>query len=356
MAAATAPSLPPPPPAPARLRVWPSPAPAEPLLSVVIVNYCQWRNVARLTRQLRRSAAARDGGAEIVVVDNRSPRHPLLGRLRRSGGVSLRRFSSNRGFARAVNEGARLSRGDWVLLLNPDTSVPPGFLDDAEDIVRQALEADPRVGVLGLGVRNADGSPQPSCGPLPTFFGTLAGLFRPRATRRCQPLAAEARTPVAWATGCALLIRKECLEDLGGFDERFFLYYEDVDFCRRARERGWAVCYEPALRVTHHTPLHSRRVPAPLRLMTRHALLTYGVKHWPRWQAALMGGVVWLESAARQAAAWWRGRDEERHFHGQARRIVGDVLKGRLDRARERIREAAGRLEKVSAAQDGKTR
>src|SRR5438067_1649900 len=109
----------------ATVRTIPAPAPAAPplpgnlVLSVVIVNYRQWRNTARLARQLLDSAADRAGAAEVVIVDNHSPTHPLLRKLRRTEGVSLRRFGRNHGFAWGVNEGCRLSRGAWFLLLNP---------------------------------------------------------------------------------------------------------------------------------------------------------------------------------------------------------------------------------------------
>src|SRR5262249_20483203 len=95
---------------------------AVPSLSVVLVNYHQWRLTAGVIAQLRRSHSFRKGGSEVVVVDNHSPPHQLLPRLRRLEGVSLRRWGRNRGFAFAVNEGVRLGRGDWLLLLNPDVS------------------------------------------------------------------------------------------------------------------------------------------------------------------------------------------------------------------------------------------
>src|SRR5258708_23832139 len=109
----------------------PSPS-VRPFLSVVMVNYCQWRNTARLTRQLRQSHAARADDAEVVIVDNHSPKHGVFGKLRRAKGVSVRCFGSNLGFAGAVNEGSQIARGDLLLLLNPDMSVSPGFLDDVE--------------------------------------------------------------------------------------------------------------------------------------------------------------------------------------------------------------------------------
>ena len=83
----------------------------RPRLSVVVVNYVHWDDTARLVRQLRGGDVLRDGRAEVVIVDNHSPRHPVIPRLRRTPNVSLVRWRANRGFARAVNEGARLARG-----------------------------------------------------------------------------------------------------------------------------------------------------------------------------------------------------------------------------------------------------
>src|SRR5207248_1713807 len=135
--------------------------------------------------------------------------------------------------------------------------------------------------------------------------------------------------------GC-LLVRRECFDQLGGLDERFFLYYEDVDFCRRARAKGWSVWYEPGVRVTHHWPLHARRVPAPLRLMTRHALLTYARTHWPWWQARAMAGVVWLEATCRAAWAAIRGDLNSARLYSQLRGLASGVLRGRFDDVRRR--------------------
>jgi GT2 family glycosyltransferase len=163
------------------------------------------------------------------------------------------------------------------------------------------------------------------------------------------------REPVAWVTGGCLLVRRDCFKQLGGLDESFFLYYEDVDFCRRAAEAGWSVCYDPGLEATHHWPLHARRVPAPLRLMTRHALLTYARKHWPRWQAAGLAGLLWAEASAKQAWAAIRGDRDSARCNGELRRLIGDVCQGRDAEARKRIRRAAAFLDPIAAEQDGRT-
>ena len=146
-------------------------------------------------------------------------------------------------------------------------------------------------------------------------------------------------------TGGCLLVRRDCFRQLGGLDESFFLYYEDVDFCRRAAAAGWGVWFDPSLEVTHHWPLHLRRVPAPLRLMTRHALLTYARKHWSGWRARMMSAVVWAEAVARQGWAVVRADWDASRCYGHLRRLVGDVASAREKEARRRIRFAAAFLD-----------
>lgn len=330
-----------------------TPAATRPAISVVIVNYCQWINTSQLAWQLAESDVSRSNSAETIVIDNNSPAHPRADLLRRQEGVSIRRFSTNRGFARAVNEGCRRGSADWVLILNPDISVDPGFLDRAVALADGLLADDPAAGVIGFRLRHADGSPQGSCGPYPTLAGTLGGVLTGRPRRKCWPEPPAVPCRVPWVTGCCLLVRRDCFEQLGGFDERFFLYYEDVDFCLRAREAGWGVWHEPRLEVTHHSPLHTREVPAALRLITRHALVTFGAKHWPGWQRRLLGGLVWLEATARRRWAWLRGRPEAAAFHGELCRLVGDWAGGRDHAVRRRIRRAADALQDLALALDG---
>src|SRR5262249_37764556 len=128
----------------------PPPRVAVPVLSIVIVNYRQWRNTARLAPQLLDSPAGRTGASELVIVDNHSPNDRMRAKLRRTAGVSLRRFGCNYGFARGVNEGCRLSRGEWLLLLNPDVTVAPGFLDAVFAYAERLAKDAPRAGVIGF--------------------------------------------------------------------------------------------------------------------------------------------------------------------------------------------------------------
>lgn len=119
------------------------PATGLPRLSVVVVNYRQWDRTADLARQLLASLCVRRGDAEMVIVDNHSPPHPAA-----VPAPARQRFGAapgaNRGFARAVNEGCRLSQGEWFLLLNPDTTLSEGFLDSVLELADQLTACEPR--------------------------------------------------------------------------------------------------------------------------------------------------------------------------------------------------------------------
>lgn len=318
-----------------RLRAHPQPA-AAPSLSVVVVNYRHWAETARLVRKLRASTCLRRGQAEVVVVDNNSPADQTMQQLRRL--AVLRRWRRNRGFARAVNEGCRLSAGDWLLLLNPDVTLEPGFLDEVRGLTQRLERESPHVGIVGFQLRNSDASQQLSAGPFPTLPGVLARLVLPRWRRKYTQGPAETRREVDWLTGCCLLVRRRCWETLGGFDRDFFLYYEDVDLCRRARTEGWTVLYEPALTVIHHQPLHGRQVPAHMRLITRHALLTYARKHWPGWQSHLLGRIVQLEALARKWWARFSGRPDDAQTFAKLGKLAVAMRRNRPERAERLLR------------------
>lgn len=316
-----------------------------PRLSVIIVNYRQWEKTNELVQQMSASSALVDGDVEIIIVDNHSPKHPAIGKLRRLPGVSLRRWDRNQGFARAVNEGCRLSRGDWFLLLNPDMTLSEGFIDRALEIADEMTANQPRAGIVGFHLRDSDGSQQLSSGQFPTLGSTIMRLLVPRRRRKYQAPRSPARSAVGWVTGCCLLLRRHCLEELGGLDQDYFLYYEDVDLCLRARARGWGVWYEPDLAVIHHYPLHSRAVPAALRLVTRHSLLTYAGKHWPRWQFHFLGRIVRLESWLRRAWAWWQGDPKQSALFRELCAMAGEMRRGEHEAARLRVDRAVQKID-----------
>ena len=276
-----------------------------PFLSVVIVNYRQWPGTLALVHQLAASRPARDGLVEVVIVDNHSPPHRAIRRLRRQRGVSLRRWKHNYGYARAINEGCRLSQGQWLLALNPDVAVDDQFLSSALKEAERLVTIDARAGIVGFRLRHGDGTAQLSSGAFPTLLSTFSRLLLSRSRRKYPSPGLNDARPVPWVTGCCMLMRKACFQELGGFDPDYFLYYEDVDLCRRAWDAGWSVWYRPSPEAVHYRPLHRRELSARLRVFTRHALLTYAAKHWKKWELHLMAAIVRVEAFLRQALADW---------------------------------------------------
>jgi GT2 family glycosyltransferase len=318
---------------------------STPALSVVIVNYRQWQESADLVRAILASEPARRGDVEVVIVDNHSPVCSLARRLRRWRSVSLRRWNRNRGFARAVNEGCRLSQGNWILLLNPDVTIGPEFIEEAIRRTERSFAEDSKAGVIGFRLQNSDGSHQLSTGDFPTLAATLSGLLLPRARRKYVNKPLDQRSVVAWVTGCCWMVRRECLEDVGGLDESFFLYYEDVDFCRRAREHGWRTWYDPSIELVHHRPLHRRTPSSAVRLFTRHALLTYASKHWPRWQFRMLARIIGLEARLRTIKALGRSDSVGMLHYRKLGAIVGLLACDRAKAARRMLAEVAEQQE-----------
>ena len=315
---------------------------ATPVLSVVIVNYRQWDKTEQLVRHLQNAECVKNGFAEIVIVDNNSPPHPATKRLRRMPNVSVRLWKQNHGFARAVNEGCRLSMGDWLLLLNADTTPADDFLDD---VANRLNRLDAKAGIVGFHLRNSDGTRQLSTGSFPTLASTLARLILPRSRRKYQVVTGDLPTPVEWVTGCCLLIRQQCLREAGGLDEHFFLYYEDVDLCRRAAERGWSVWFDPGPTIVHHHPLHQRAVPAVLRMVTRHSLMVYAKKHWPSWQFRTLNRIVQAEALLRSWNARRIGDLADARTFDTLGRICADMRNDDGQSAHERITNAVRRID-----------
>jgi GT2 family glycosyltransferase len=147
-----------------------------------------------------------------------------------------------------------------------------------------------------------------------------------------------------------MLLRRECLEQIGGLDSDYFLYYEDVDLCRRAWSGGWDVCFEPSLRAIHHHPLHSRPIPPYFRLLTRHALLTYASKHWPDWQFRFLAGLVNCEARWRHFLAQRQLNHGAAEVYARLQHLAAKMARGQLRDARRLLDAVVRREEERRAA------
>ena len=230
---------------------------------VVIVNY----RSADLTVECLESLAAEvaaNPGTQVAVVENASGPDQVerIGAAIRDRGwgdwATLLVADRNGGFAAGNNVAiaAALARPvppARLWLLNPDTVVRPGALRALVDF----LEANPAVGLAGSRLEHPDGSAQTSAFGFPSVLGELEGGLRfgpaSRLLRRHAVVRPISDVPIAadWVAGASLMIRREVLASIGALDERYFMYYEEVDFCRRAKDAGWACWYVPASRVVH---------------------------------------------------------------------------------------------------------
>jgi N-acetylglucosaminyl-diphospho-decaprenol L-rhamnosyltransferase len=209
---------------------------------------------------------------ELVVVDNGSTDGSI--ELLRQAVPSARVVYApgNVGYARGANLGIASTRAPIVAVLNADTEVAPGT---AAAMV-QCFESRPRVGAVGPRVRNVDGTDYPSARSIPSLVDAIGhgalGLFFPtnRFTRRYRQLDADPAVPrdVDWLSGSAIWLRRRALDEAGGWDERYFMYMEDVDLCWRLRRSGWLAVYEPAGAVMHVQGASTAR--HPYRMLAEH--------------------------------------------------------------------------------------
>ena len=164
--------------------------------------------------------------------------------------------SLNLRFAKANNIGIKASRGEYVLILNPDTIIHAGTLDRLVALADQHPEA----GAFGCRVLNLDLSYQVSARPFPSFRAEWIAAFYLRALGRLHSWFTSdsysgwngtTERQVDWLSGCFILVRGSLLKSLGGFDEQFFYYYEDMDLCRRIWQAGYPIMYTPNATITH---------------------------------------------------------------------------------------------------------
>lgn len=257
-------------------------------VAVVIVTYNSRRDIERCLHSLI-AGGGLQGPAEVVVVDNASADDTVAYVRAQWPSVQVIASPENRGFSAANNLGIRATRAPFVLLLNPDTEVPPGAIDQ----LRAHLSALPGAGIIGPRLVDARGTPELSFGPMISPWGELRQKVRMAGARRGWRMAQRAIAELTsrpgerdWVTGACLLIRRDVLEAVGGLDERFFMYTEDVDLCAQVRRLGYTVQFEPSVTVRHLRGQSAATNPHTERLR-RQSHLAFYRKHLPRWVGPL---------------------------------------------------------------------
>jgi len=277
-------------------------------VTAIIVNY----NAGPELRQALQSIAADLGSLswEAVVVDNASSDGSAEIALEFRPHVALIRNAQNVGFGRAVNQGLAAARAPLVLIMNPDCRLEPGAV---ERLTRE-LTGDPACAIVGPRILDPDGTEQGSARGDPNM---LTGMFgRSAALRRLFPgLGVAERNvvpssivpeggslPVDWLSGACMLARVDALSEVGGFDERYFLYWEDADLCRRLRRAGHRVRYVPSASAVHRVGHSSSKIRVPaLKAFHASAYLYYATHVAP----GAANPKRLLARALLAARCWW---------------------------------------------------
>ena len=304
-------------------------------VSFVLVSW----NVRDLVRRALASIYADTTGldVEILLVDNAS-RDGTVEMVRSEfPGVCVIANADNRGFTRGNNQALAVARGRYFFLLNPDAELVPG----ATRTLLDYADANPGVGVIGPQLFYPDRSVQSSRRRFPTFVTALLESTRLQQwfpqnrwlTRYyIRDTRDDAVQQVDWVTGAALFVRRELYDRLGGFDEAFFMYSEELDWCYRIKQAGWQVVYLPPAQVIHHEGRSSSQVAAARDIYFHSSKSRFFRKYHGAFQAALLRVFLlgmFLYQLLEESAKWLLGH--KRPLRASRVRAYWQVLKSGLE-------------------------
>jgi N-acetylglucosaminyl-diphospho-decaprenol L-rhamnosyltransferase len=226
-----------------------------PRISVLIVSY----NTCDLLLEAIGSVVD-EPGVETIVFDNASRDGSPKTVGKRFPSVKLVESAQNLGFAAGINRAAAHATGQALLVFNSDARLEPGALD----LLLELLDRSPRAALVSPALRYADGTPQAAAFRFPGLIQVALDLFpitRLTDTRLNGRLKATHPTQIEHPLGACMLIKRAAWEDVGPLDEGYFMYLEEIDWCRRARRRGWQIWHEPRAVAIHHAGSSTRQQP-----------------------------------------------------------------------------------------------
>ena len=258
-------------------------------LSIVIVNWNVRDLLRRCLDSIYKAGAPR---LEVIVVDNASSDDSV--EMVRAGFPTAVLLSNaqNAGFPAGNNQGFAAARGRYVMTLNPDTEI----VGDALAEMTAYLDVHHDVGALGPQLLNSDGSVQSSRRRFPTFATALfeSTWLQGIAPRRVlaayfvDDRPADVTQEVDWVTGACIVVRRDALESVGGFDEAFFMYSEELDWCKRIKSAGWKIVYLPEAKVIHHVGKSSEQAVAARHIHFQTSKVRYFRKHHGGFVASVL--------------------------------------------------------------------
>lgn len=251
-------------------------------VSIVIVNW----NTCNILRDCLRSVYSETKGVrfEVIVIDNSSTDDSVAMVRSVFPQVVLVKNSENRGFAAANNQGMAIAKGRYILLLNSDTIV----LDNAIAKTVAFSDAHRDAAVVGCRVLNPNRSLQPTCFMFPSILNMLlSSSYLYKLFPKNRFFGRERMTwwerddirQVNVVTGCFMLVRREAIDQVGVMDERFFMYFEETDWCYRVKQAGWKVMFTPCGKIIHLGGVSSKQIKHRVVNQWRKSMLLYYKKH-----------------------------------------------------------------------------
>ncbi len=237
---------------------------------------------------------------QLIIIDNFSGDKTCQIVKDNSTKIRLIKNKKNLGFAAAANQGARLAKSDYLLFLNPDTLVKPGAIEKTLNFAKAKKDAT----VVGCKVLSLDRSLQPSCGRFPTIFNIvldripIINKFIQTEQIRQENYYSKIQNP-DWVTGAFFLVKREVFEKLGGFDEKYFMYVEDVDFCYRAKKAGYKIYYNPRAEIIHYNQGKMRQKGRFKARHMRRGFTIFFEKYKPYWYLNIWKTILAIEKLLR---------------------------------------------------------
>ena len=318
----------------------------------------------RMTNEEAGSSFVLRPSSELIVVDNASSDGSATMVAAEFPAVGLIANMENAGFTRGNNLGLAVARGRFVFFLNPDTEV----VGDALAAMVLYLDAHPEVGALGPQLRYGDGSLQSSRRRFPTFATALfestplawhwpgnpwARRYRMEdqgtgiSDQGSGITPAQIGQDVDWVVGAALMVRREVLVQIEGFDEGYFMYSEELDLCRRIKEAGWQIVYLPTAQIIHHEGKSSEQVVAARHVRFQTSKVRYFRKFHGPFQAEALRVFILASFAVEwllEAGKWLLG--SQRPLRRERMGAYGQLLKSRLGSKSQVGRETSRQVDK----------
>ncbi|MGD0274123.1 MAG: glycosyltransferase family 2 protein [Gaiellaceae bacterium] len=293
----------------------------EPALDIVIVSYRSREMLRDCLASLREYAPAR--GARVWVVDNAS-RDGTVEMVRSEfPEVELIASDENLGFSKANNLAIRRGNAPYVLALNPDTIM----VENALDHMLELMEANPKLGISGCRLEQEDGTfDHAARRSFPTPVGALAHFMHIGRSSKAPARLSQYRAPSVESgpadavNGAFMLMRRSALDQVGLFDEGYWMYMEDLDLCYRFKQAGWLTWYDPSVKIVHIKAGTSGKYRKPrLNYAFHYGMFRFYRKHYAATQGVLKNAVVYVGIAVKLLVSMLRSSFSRRLLRGRPR-------------------------------------